>query len=196
MSKKKKTLLIIAILSSLLLAFIGGQSYSKYVSQITGTGVADVATWSFKVNGSEEERQTIPLNLTSYNPAFLKENTIAPGTKGSFDIIVDATESEVGIDYKVEFESENNKPTNLIFYYKEQKYTSLAELQKELKGTIKADEETKMITLKISWEWKYETGENEESIKNNDKIDTNEGKTLQNYKFNVNVIGTQVQPLL
>lgn len=194
MSKKKKiTVIVCSIL--VLIAIIGGHTFSKYVTEVKGEGIADIAKWSFNVNGNTSTIQTINI-VNTYDESTLVNGKIAPGTKGSFDIIVDATESEVGIDYKVEFENENNKPTNLIFYYKEQKYTSLAELQKELKGTIKADEETKIITLKISWEWKYETGENEESIKNNDKIDTNEGKTLQNYKFNVNVIGTQVQPLL
>lgn len=194
MSKKKKVIGLVCIIVALT-AIIGGHTFSKYVTEVKGEGIADIAKWSFNVNGDTSTIQTINL-VSTYDESTLVNGKIAPGTEGSFDIIIDATESEVGIDYKVEFEKENNKPTNLVFYYKDEKYTSLAELQKELKGTINADEETKTITLKIKWEWKYETGEDKEDINDNDEIDTNEGKTLQNYKFNVNVIGTQVQPLL
>ncbi len=67
LSKKKKIVLIVAVLSCLILSFIGGQSYSKYVSEVRGDGMAEVATWSFKVNGQKEEVQTIQLGSTCNN---------------------------------------------------------------------------------------------------------------------------------
>lgn len=88
MSKKKKVILSIAILSCIILAFIGGQSYSKYVSEVKGEGMAEVATWSFQVNGQKEQVQTIELGSTCNNET-LVNNKIAPGTSGSFNIIVD-----------------------------------------------------------------------------------------------------------
>ena len=100
MSKKKKILLILAIISIVLISFIGGKAYSKYVSEVRGDGLAKVATWSFKVNGQQEQVQTINLVSTCNNETLLN-NKIAPGTSGSFNIIVDGTESDVGINYKV-----------------------------------------------------------------------------------------------
>lgn len=83
MSKKKKAILIIAILSCIILSFIGGQSYSKFVGEVRGDGMAEVATWSFKVNGKKEEVQTIQLGSTCDNETLINHK-IAPGTKGSF----------------------------------------------------------------------------------------------------------------
>lgn len=193
MSKRKKILLIIAILLIIVLAFIGGSVYSKYVSVVRGDGLAEVATWSFKVNGSQEQVQTINLVSTCNNETLL-DNKIAPGTSGSFKIVVDGTGSDVGIDYAIKFTNETEKPENLVFTYDGEKYKTISELQDKLSGRINANDEDKLKTLNIGWEWQYETGSTSEEIANNDNIDTNNAKTISQYKFNVIVSGTQVKP--
>ena len=112
MTKSKKIILAIAVLLCILLAFIGGQAYAKYITEIKGNGIAEVATWSFKVNDQKEHIREIKLAST-YNNETLVNNKIAPGTSGNFNIIVDATGSEVGIRYNIVFSDEANKPTNL-----------------------------------------------------------------------------------
>ena len=171
MSKKKKAIIAVAILSCIALAFIGGQSFSKYVSEVRGDGMAEVATWSFKVNGQKEEVQTIKLASTCNNET-LVNNKIAPGTEGSFNIMVDGTGSDVGFDYSIKFDNESAKPTNLKFIYDKQEYNSIAELETAVSGTIHANDEDKTRTITINWKWNYETGNNESEIANNDKIDT------------------------
>lgn len=193
MRKKKKIILIVAILSCILLAFIGGQSYSKYVSEVRGNGIAEVATWSFKVNGQKEQVQAIELGSTCHNET-LVNNKIAPGTSGNFNIIVDGTGSEVGIDYNIRFENETTKPTNLKFVYAGQEYSSINELQTNLSGTIDANAPDKTRTLTIGWKWDYETGSTQSEMANNDKIDTQDAKNIANYTFDVVVSGTQVVP--
>ncbi len=193
MSKKKKIVLVVAILSCIALSFIGGQSYSKYVSEVRGDGMAEVATWSFKVNGQKEEVQTINLAST-YNNATLVDNKIAPGTSGSFNIIVDGTGSDVGINYNIQFTNENTKPTNLKFTYNGHEYNSITELQTDLSGVINANDSDKTKTLTIDWKWEYETGTGKEEIAKNDKIDTQNAQDIANYTFNVIVSGTQVTP--
>lgn len=193
MSKRKKIFLVAMILAIIILAFIGGQTYSKYVSEVRGDGLAEVATWSFKVNGEKAQIQTINLASTC-NEETLLDNKIAPGTNGSFNIIVDGSESDVGIDYKIKFLNETNKPSNLKFKYQDTEFDSISELEESLSGRINANEENKIRTLKIEWEWKYETGNSQEEIINNDKIDTENAKAISQYKFNVIVSGTQVEP--
>ncbi len=193
LSKKKKIIAIIAILSCVIVSFIGGQSYSKYVSEVRGDGIAEVATWSFKVNGQQEQVQTIQLASTCNNET-LVNNKIAPGTRGSFNIMVDGTGSDVGINYCIEFTEESTKPTNLKFVYDGQEYSSVNELQNNLSGTIHANDENKIKTLTIHWKWDYETGNNETEIAENDKIDTQNAKDIATYTFKVIVSGTQVVP--
>lgn len=193
MSKKKKIILVIAILSCILLSFIGGQSYSKYVSEVRGDGMAEVATWSFKVNGQKEQVQTIQLESTCDNESLI-HHKIAPGTSGSFNIVVDGTSSNVGIDYNIKFANESKKPTNLKFIYDNQQYSSIMELESILSGTIQSNDVDKVKTFTIYWQWPYETGSSKSEIANNDKIDTQNAQDIATYTFNVIVSGTQVKP--
>ena len=193
MTKKKKVLIILAVLAVILLAFIGGQVYAKYVSEVRGEGVADVATWSFKVNGQNEQVEEINLASTCDDET-LVGNKIAPGTSGSFNIIVDATGSEVGINYNITFTEEENKPQNLKFEYNNTEYNSIKDLENVLSGTINANDENKEKTLNIKWKWGYETGSDSEEIKANDLVDTQDAQRIGNYTFDVVVTGTQVEP--
>ena len=193
MTKKKKFISVILIILAIILSFIGGQTYSKYVTEVRGDGTAQIATWDFKVNGQKEQVQTISLGST-YDESTLVNGKIAPGTKGSFLIILDYSGYEVGIDYKIKFSNESSKPKNLKFYYQETEYDSILELEKDLSGTIDANAENKSKTLTINWEWEYETGNNPTEIAANDKVDTQNAQEIANYTFNVNVSGTQVLP--
>ena len=193
MTKKKKVLITLALLAIILLAFIGGQAYAKYVSEVRGEGVAQVATWNFKVNGQSEQVEEINLASTCNNET-LVNNKIAPGTSGSFDIKVDATGSEVGINYNITFTEEENKPQNLKFTYDDVEYNSIEELESNLSGTIDANAENKTRTLNIKWEWPYEIGESPEEIESNDLVDTQDAQRISNYTFNVIVTGTQIEP--
>lgn len=190
---KKKAVIIIAILVAIILSFVGGQTYSKYVTEVRGDGTAQIATWDFKVNGQKEEVQTISLGST-YDSSTLVNGKIAPGTEGNFQIKVDATGSDVGIDYKIKFSDETTKPANLKFYYQEVEYNSILELGEALSGTINADDENKSKTFDIKWKWNYETGSNPTEVASNDKIDTRNAQEITNYEFDVIVSGTQVVP--
>lgn len=177
----------------MIVAFIGGQSYSKYVTEVRGDGMAEVATWNFQVNGQKEKVQTIPLVSTCNNET-LANDKIAPGTSGSFNIIVDATGSEVGINYNITFANESTKPSNLKFIYDKQEYSTISELETILSGTIPANDEDKTRLFTIDWQWPYETGNSESEIVNNDKIDTQNAEDISTYTFNIIVSGTQVVP--
>ena len=193
MSKKKTALLVICLLLAIILSFMIGKTFSKYISEVKGTGTAEIANWVFKVNGKEDVIQNVNL-LSTYNNETLINNKVAPGTSGRFNIVVDATGSEVGVYYVIQFLNESEKPQNLIFTYDDQQYTTVQDLEKDLSGTINANDENKTRTITIYWEWQYQTGENENEINQNDIIDTNNAKQLENYTFDICVAGTQVMP--
>lgn len=192
MTKKKKIILIAIIAVLLIVSFIGGQSYSKYVSQVKGEGMVDVATWNFKVNEQKEHIQQINLISTTYtDDKSIVNGKIAPGTKGGFNILVDATGSDVSVDYNISFLNEKNKPRNMFFIYNNKIYNSIIELENVLSGTINAKDENKQRNFYIQWEWKYETGNTPEEIHKNDEIDTKDVQNISQYTFDVIVSGTQ-----
>lgn len=193
MKKNKKVLIIALVLLAITLSFIGGRTFSKYIAEVNGSGTADIANWVFKVNGQEDSVQNVNL-LSTYNNETLVNNKVAPGTSGSFNIVIDATGSEVGVDYNVTFLNESEKPQNLVFVYDDTKYSTIQDLEQDLSGTINANEENKTRTITIDWEWQYETGNNENEIAQNDEIDTQNAKQIENYNFDIRVTGTQVTP--
>ena len=104
LKKSKKIVLLLVAIAAIIFSFVGGQSYAKYMSKVTGQGTADIASWSFKVNENEEKMQTISLKSRQNNSTLLN-NKIAPGTDGEFQIKLDATGTDVGINYAIKFEN-------------------------------------------------------------------------------------------
>lgn len=192
-SKKKIILFILLLILLIFISLMGGNSYSKYLSKVDGKGVIQVAKWAFLVNG--QTASITNLNLAqSYNSETLVANRIAPGTSGSFDIVIDTTGSEVGINYDVIFANEKGKPQNLQFIYENNIVNTVKELEPYLTGTIDANSDEKIKTMTIQWIWPYETGDTENQKVLQDKEDTQDGQNLENYQFDIVITGTQVEP--
>lgn len=159
-----------------------------------GKGVIEVAKWAFLVNGQTSSITNLNLSKT-YRQDTLVENTIAPGTSGSFDVQIDATGSEVGIDYEVIFQNEKSKPQNMQFTYDNHTVNSIKELEPFLTGSIQANSQEKVKTMTITWNWPYETAKTLAEEKLQDTEDTQDGKSLEQYSFDIVVTGKQVEPI-
>ena len=122
--------------------------------------------------------KTVNLTDTVDNKTLVYEK-IAPGTSGRFDILLNSNQN---MNYKIVFESENEKPTNLQFYTLEdnKKYTTLEELGENLTGTILKNEQK---NIPVYWEWIYEANQEQ------NKQDTLEAKRIREYHFLIYVQG-------
>lgn len=180
------------------LAIIGasaffGITHSKYINKISGNGETEIAKWNFVVNDSTEQMETIKLADT-YDQDTLINGRIAPGTRGSFDLVIDASNAEVAVKYEVDFENETNKPSNLKFKYKDRVLDEIEDYEEFFTDIIDADDTNKTRTLTVDWEWAYETTNNDNTLEENDKVDTDEGLEALDYSFDIVVTGTQVIP--
>ena len=193
MSKKKKIIAVVAILLAIFVSFLGGQTFSKYITEVVGKANAQIANWHFLVNEQEATTQTIDLGSTINNGTLL-DNKIAPGTNGKFMITIDGSGSDVGIHYDLLIENETTKPHNLFFTYQGQKFESLEEVVNRTSGDIKADSQNKVRQIEIEWEWPYDIGGSSEEIAKNDKQDMSDIAKFQNYSFDIVVIGKQLTP--
>lgn len=133
-------------------------------------------TYSFKVSYKNIDFKDIYLADT-INPNTLIREKIAPGTEGTFEILL---ESNTKKNYQIKFESKNNKPENLNFQIegKDRKYKRLEDMEQELKGELN---ENKRIM--IHWKWEYEKDSTQ------DLQDTKDGKIIKQYNFTIYVIG-------
>ena len=175
-SKKKIVLAIILILTLGLIFVIGQDSFSRYATQIQGKGVIEVGGWSFLVNGNES-------NFTRINLGETANEKMIPGASGVFNIIVDATGSDVDIDYSVQFLNETEKPKNVIFTYDGIVVNNITELSMLLEGRIAKDDENKRRILTVDWRWPMDSDDNEQ--------DTEDAKNIDEYSFDIIATGLQ-----
>lgn len=173
---KEKNIILFVLLGILLCLFgIAGASYSLYKSSPRGKSMGAIANWNFNVNGSND---TFAINLAT-NASNTQDGQIMPGSYGSFGIRLDATGTDMDVNYKITFKNLKGKPNNLNFYLDEN-YTQKIELDKEtIKGVIEfGDNMVKTVT--IYWKWDYD------GI-GNDNI--SQGSMLS---FDIVVVGSQI----
>lgn len=92
---------------ALLLLFVGAgfMTYALFKSAATGTATANVASWSVKVNTDD----IVTMDSFNFNAAdivwnenqYVASGKIAPGSTGTISFDIDATGSEVSVDYTV-----------------------------------------------------------------------------------------------
>ncbi len=196
---KKKIISIFTIIVLIILSFLTGSTFAKYLTEYKTTASLQIARWSvseeFLVNGVSNESQKINL-ATTYNPETLVNGKIAPGTSGTFGVQIDATGTETGINYEIKFDRILGAIiNNLVFTYNNNTYSNLSELSNIISGKIAANAENKIVNLEIGWCWPYETVENG-SFHDGDIQDTLDGSTIYNskYSFDVTITCTQDIP--
>lgn len=195
MNKKhlKNKALIISSALIIMASTIGGIAYAKYVTSITGTGILSVAKWNFNGIVKRQEDGFLNLGSQTYDASILADGKIAPGTSGSFDVIIDATGTETGVDYTTNFSNIICKPENLYFLVDEMRCDSFDELKTELSGHFDADNPQKEARKTVQWVWDYETTDNGKTKEQNDMQDTIDGENANDFSFKMDIIGTQSQ---
>lgn len=119
MSRKFKVLLVIISLS--LTLSLMSNTYSRYVADTTSDIELQFANWQILVNenditnNSASSINIVPILEENNNIA---TSSIAPTSKGYFDIEIDPSNVEVSFDYQINFELLNdNMPDLLISKY-------------------------------------------------------------------------------
>ena len=191
--KKQKAKIIVMIIAVITILAITVLAWAKYRSVFDGNTQKQVAKWSFKVNDSEEGAKTFNLVNTIDSNDSVKENEVAPGTSGHFDIKLNGAGSEVAINYIINADFENN-PVNMHFYLDENHTVELPIEDGKLviNDFIPLAEIDNEKIIRIYWNWPSETGNTEKEIYENDLLDSESmGKTIT---ANVTVTGIQTKP--
>ena len=200
MKKNKNHLSLVILIALILLMCLAGYTFARYYKTVeAGTATSNIARWSFGAGDT----------LTTLN---LSNEKIAPGTNGNFSIEVDATNSDVGVDYEVKFLNESNIPRKMKYYAvtTDQKgarmqtvtVNSLTELEEKIKGSIPVANGNQKRTVTVYWEWPF--NENvQDGIDNEDgtlKLDSNGNPILDennnnslHCSFDIQIIGRQTK---
>ena len=109
------------IILMVLIVTLVGFAYARYITSLNGNTQAPIARWNFNVTAGSSEN----LNIDLANTRFANDTTevdrtkVAPGTAGALQLNINATGSQVSLEYDVDL-SLTQIPENLIFYYDEQ----------------------------------------------------------------------------
>ena len=138
----------ISVIALLVVAILGTGVYAYYQTQVNATGNMKAKNWVFSVKANDKELSET-FNDTIAN--------LQPGSKGSYKITVDATGTEVDLDYAVTIGYANGsaKITNLKFYT-DSEYKSELTSTNRIKGTILASDESKTKDVYVYYYWPYD----------------------------------------
>ena len=201
MDKRQRKMLASILLILLLIAVSVGFTFAKYFSTYNGNGALQVAKWSFKVDGwSTSQTKQISLSDTE-SEVDLEDGKMAPGFDGRVELELDASDSEVDVQYYIEATENGYKPSNLIFQaivdgVPTATYSTLQALaENELTGTIRKSDSSQVKNITICCIWPFETGEDDDEIADEDEEDTADGmmENAADYTFSLKVIGTQAK---
>lgn len=187
-----------ALTLTLVTACLLGGTMARYVTEVSGSATAAVAAWSFKAN-SATENFTLDLGKTrtEYKAGNIKDEVIAPGTTGKFEIVIDGTGSEVGIAYSVAIEADGGTtlPEDMVFSTSKITADNAGEKLDTFEiadgnidyadTSVNADAMKKTIT--VYWSWAFDA--NDDATAANDN--TYAGK---DWNLNITVTGKQATP--
>lgn len=190
MSKKKKTMLALAIILGIAAVGLAAGVYAKYIASLTsGNGSATVAKWAFETDNANT---TITCELAkTYKASTLVAGKIAPGTSGKCPIKISNANSEVGVNYTIKPKTVTNQPTYLKLY-KNEAHTEEFSTTEAITGTLapKAAEQT----IYVYWDWAYETGTVTDGVAAGDAADTTDGEAAKTMEISFDISGVQVPP--
>lgn len=156
---------VLAVVMMFTMCFVGG-TFAKYTSSGTGTDSATVAKWDIRVNGSEiatsdtftfDLFQTITdsdLTSAENDIAPADGSIIAPGTQGSFDLVL-TNASQVTAQYAIDYTVTNNNDIPVKFSV-DGGTTWTNDL-----ADVAASDSTKLAansgttTIKVQWKWDF-----------------------------------------
>lgn len=184
--RKRINFMLLLLSCSLCLCFMSS-TYSRYVAGTTGNIDILFSKWQILINNEDitnQNNSSITITPTIEQNENIKENTIAPSSKGYFDIDINPTNVDVSFRYTINLEIDNEDIPDLVISkytilpndYEEGdilEYTTLQE--STITNDLLYDNETEdfsfePFTIRIYFEW-YE-GEDEQM---NDEADTEIG---------------------
>ena len=192
---------VLALTLTMMSTCLMGSTMARYVTEVTGSATAAVAAWSFKADSKDSVGETfteIYLGDTTHREAYdlkdIAEGVIAPGTKGSFDIVIDGAGSGVGIDYAVKIAAGKDVilPDDLVFSTEaitaDKPGSKLDDFSPS--GTIDyaAGADSMKKTITVNWEWAFGEDYTAEENKNDNKSADND------WLLNIAITGKQTTP--
>ena len=154
MTKKR---ILVFILFCLVFIFLFQEAYAKYRKYATVKVDNTVAKWNIKINNETIGNKTTLTNhitptITSSN--YVKDNVLAPGSTGYFDIVIDATYADVSFTYDInisKYDMYTINDLNIYAYSVNDFSTTTSVTDGNVSGTIQHNTATTTIRIYFNW---------------------------------------------
>ena len=172
----------------LMISFILQRSYAKYLERMKEKAELRLASWNIKLNNEYIARKKeLTKKIKPYFPAttHTKENIIAPGSIGYYDISIDANDVDKDITYEIDTKPANDseiKDLRAIRYTIDGITTNIT--NGKIEGTRTHNTGNKVIRIYIEW---YDGNDN----KMNNEDDTNLVTRNDKILLSINIKFTQ-----
>ena len=151
--KKKFILLGAFVLVILCLAVV--DTYGLFETNATADSVFDIGNWEILLNGNDVAlEQTITLSDFVYqNGSHTESGYFAPGSTAYFDLTIDASNSDVAMEYELDLDtSEFDDYPNINLVVTDMD-TNTVISGDTISGEIMLNDATKTINLRLSLVW-------------------------------------------
>lgn len=205
--KKRICFMLLLMSCSLCLCFMSS-TYSRYVAGTTGNIDILFAKWQILINNqdiTDQNSSNISITPTIEQNENIKENTVAPTSKGYFDINIDPSNADVSFQYTVDLEIDNEEIPDLMITkyailpadYEEGDTIEYTTLQTNtITNQLIYDNETENFsfdpfTMRIYFEW-YEGEEEQMNDENDTSIGLLSAEDELSFTINANISFEQI----
>lgn len=156
--KKYGHFILLVFLFLGMILFLSQNTLSKYRDEFDGLTNVQLARWNIKVNNQEiTHSDTLSADIT---PTFqgndnIAEGVLAPGAKGYYDVIIDASEVDVAFTYQLTLEHvEDEIISDIIltgYSINPDTNQEILTYTDKITGTVELNQD--ITTIRIFFEW-------------------------------------------
>ncbi|MGN1338383.1 MAG: hypothetical protein ACI4WW_07915 [Candidatus Coprovivens sp.] len=157
MNNKDKLMIIIILLAFFVCIGVGSYSYSKYINRNNSEIKGKIARWYITLNGKNiNGTEKAEIEVIQENNEHIANGVIAPTSQAYFELQIDATATDVSLQYQIKIEpTENSVIKDFSIYKMVDLDTNDETLAADgtISGTMAANDTNKTINKKIYIKW-------------------------------------------
>ena len=198
--REKKYIFILITIIIILTSILIGNTVAKYITSASSNADMNIARWQVLVNNTDITSAASLNNVIT--PVFpgnenIASGVIAPTAEGYFDIIIDATNTDVSLKYEITTsDNEDSIVTDLVMSGYSIDGGARQEIIKDENGNFKVENnilynsQDKDITIRVYIKWNDDTDDGATMTNAEDTATTQEEESVA--KINVNLKFTQI----
>ncbi len=198
--KEKKYIFILITIIIILTSILIGNTVAKYITSASSNADMNIARWQVLVNNTDITSAASLNNVIT--PVFpgnenIASGVIAPTAEGYFDIIIDATNTDVSLKYEITTsDNEDSIVTDLVMSGYSIDGGERQEIIEDENGNFKVENnilynsQDKDITIRVYIKWNDDTDDGATMTNAEDTATTQEEESVA--KINVNLKFTQI----